>query len=97
MQIGPDGTMKSYYVELAKMLRALRKWHGFYQETVAQMLEIGRSTYSDFERAKVRPQIVDLLRLAEIYQIPPEVFLYPTNYQSLEAVRNLMRNHAENK
>lgn len=89
--------MESYYVELGKMLRALRKWRGYRQETVAQMLGIGRSTYSDFERAKVRPQIVDLLRLAAIYQIPPEVFLYPTNYQSFAAVRNLMQKDTENK
>lgn len=90
MRIGEK--MESYYEKLGKMLRLFRKELGYYQETVAKNLGIGRSTYSDFERAKIRPHIIDLFRLAEMYHVPPEVFLHPEEYQDPRAVRSLIRN-----
>lgn len=87
--------MSSYYEELGKMLHDLRVCRDFKQETVAKALGIGRSTYSDMERARIRPQIEHLFKLAELYHVLPETFLYPEDYRHPETTRERASKKAE--
>lgn len=79
--------MQDHKQDLAVMLRRLRLDCGYSQKAVATGLGVERSTYSNYELGKVSPDLDTLRRLAQIYAVPLEAFLYPEEYRTIEAAR----------
>lgn len=71
------------------MLKNLRLASGFTQHQVADVLHIHRSTYTYYERGKTSPDVATLRKIAALYAIPPEAFLYPEKYgdMGIEAIK----------
>ncbi len=76
-----------FLLALQKMLRALRTTCGFSQANIADVLGIDRATYTNYENGKSYPDLVALMELAKIFQIPPESFLHPEEFKGLETAR----------
>lgn len=57
--------MTSYY----ERIHALRKDFGLNQTQVASLLNIAQTTYSDYEKGKVRMPIELLIQLAKYYDV----------------------------
>jgi transcriptional regulator with XRE-family HTH domain len=76
--------MGENYSNLARLLRTLRKRSGLSQADVAQRLGITRSAYSYYESGKVLPNLVSIRKLAEVFQVPVTMIVYPEEYTSLE-------------
>lgn len=72
--------MKDAYQELGSLLRILRKQSGRTQEDIAKQLGVTRSTYTYYETGKILPNVLSLRRLAEIFQVPVEMLVYPERY-----------------
>lgn len=79
--------MSTFEEDLRKMLRDLRLACGYSQKAVACALGIERSTYSCYESGKVVPGLGTLKKLADIFHIPAEAFLYPEEYICMEKTR----------
>ncbi len=77
---------KEQRAQLPVVLRTLRVNAGLKQETVAEFLQISRSTYSYYEMGKTVPNIFTLHLLCRFYGIPMEAFFMP------EFVKNLYPN-----
>ena len=83
---GKEGMeMATYMEDLSKMLRAVRLACGFSQHNVAMALEVNRSTYTYYEVGRTMPDVPTLKKLADIFSIPAEAFLYPEDFSSLGA------------
>ena len=54
---------------------------------MAHALGVERSTYSCYEAGRVVPGLGTLKKLAGIFHIPAEAFLYPEEFTSLENTR----------
>ena len=80
--------MPTYTENLSKMLRNIRHLCGYSQEAVASALNVTRSTYTYYELGRVQPDLDTVKKLAAIYQIPPESFLYPEEFVDLETARH---------
>lgn len=65
-------------MEINKSLKMIRKERGLKQEQVAAMLDINRSTYTNFENGR-RPDIDTLIRLADFYKISLDELVGRTN------------------
>ena len=50
-------------------IRALREDHGLSQSTVAELLNVGQKTYSDYELGKTRIPLDSIMILAEYYHV----------------------------
>ncbi len=61
---------------LATKLKELRKAHGYFQEDVAAVLNIGRKAYSHYETGRNTPSHEALYKLAGFYSIPVEDLLH---------------------
>lgn len=61
---------------LALKLKELRKAHGYTQDDVASVLNIGRKAYSHYETGRNTPSHESLYKLAGLYNIPVEDLLY---------------------
>ncbi len=81
----------AYKHNLQRMLRSVRMFCGFTQGDIAAMLCVNRATYTNFETGKICPDIMTLLKLGAIFQIPPESFLHPDEYANLETARQRVR------
>lgn len=81
--------MSDFKRDLEKMLRNVRTACGYSQHEVADMLNISRSTYTYYETGKTSPDIPTLHKLAILFSIPVEAFLYPEKYadMALEKIR----------
>lgn len=55
---------------LGEKLRELRENYDLSQGQVAQALNIDRSTYTNYELDKTRPNLETLVKLAHIYNVP---------------------------
>jgi len=64
-------------VSLGQRLKNLRKIHHLSQEAVAQKLGIMRCTYYHYESGRTVPPAKILYALASLYEISPELLLYP--------------------
>ena len=53
----------------------LRKQHGFSQETLADMLGVSRQAVSKWETALTQPEMLNILRLCEIFAVTPNELL----------------------
>ena len=54
---------------LSDRLRYLREKNGYTQQTIAQVLNIDRSTYTYYETGKTKPDVEVLKKLARLYRI----------------------------
>lgn len=79
--------MGNYRRDLSKMLRTVRQSCGLSQAVVASGLGVHRATYSYYEEGRTTPSIETLVTLGKIFDIPPEAFLYPEEFQSVQAAR----------
>ncbi len=76
--------MSNFKRDLEKMLRNVRIACGLSQREVADMLHINRSTYTYYETGKTSPDLETVRRLAILFSIPPEAFLYPEKYADID-------------
>lgn len=72
--------MNDFSKRLALVLRHLRKTAGYSQEELAEKLGVSRTSYLYYEAGKIQPDLLAVRGMAELYQVPAEVFLYPENY-----------------
>ena len=56
-------------------LKILRKSYGFTQKNVADALNVERSTYTYYETGKTRPDIVQTVKLAKMYNVNTDYLL----------------------
>lgn len=70
--------MESYAL-IAEQLRNYREKHGYTQKSIASMIMVARSTYVNYERGKRMPDVYVLDKLAQLYNVSIEAFIYPTN------------------
>ncbi len=75
--------MSNFKRNLEKMLRNVRIACGLSQREVADMLHINRSTYTYYETGKTSPDLETVRKLAILFSIPPEAFLYPEKYADI--------------
>ncbi|MCD7825893.1 MAG: helix-turn-helix domain-containing protein [Clostridiaceae bacterium] len=61
---------------LGMKLKELRKAHGYTQEDVAVVLDIGRKAYSHYETGRNSPSLEMLYKLAGLYSVPIEDLLH---------------------
>ncbi len=61
---------------LAMKLKELRKAHGYTQDDVASVLNVGRKAYSHYETGRNTPSHESLYKLAGLYSIPVEDLLH---------------------
>ena len=60
---------------LGQKLRELREDYDLSQNQIAKALNIDRSTYTNYELDKTRPNLETLVKLAHIFRTPPESLL----------------------
>lgn len=53
----------------AQRIRALREDNDMTQTTIAQLLQVGQKTYSDYELGKTRIPVDSLIMLAKLYNV----------------------------
>lgn len=82
---------ETYMHNLQRMLRSIRMACGFTQDDIAATLCINRTTYTNYETGKASPDFITLVKLGMIFQIPPESFLYPDEYTSLQTTQQRVR------
>ncbi|OSZ73707.1 hypothetical protein CAP36_17010 [Chitinophagaceae bacterium IBVUCB2] len=60
---------------ICQKIKDLRKKHGYSQEEVASLLNIGQNTYSQLESGKTKIDIERLHQIAVLYKIPLHMLL----------------------
>ena len=60
---------------LATRLVELRKFNGYTQWDIAEMLDISRSTLSKYEKGLLNPTIENLIKLADLYKVSCDYLL----------------------
>lgn len=56
-------------MDIADIIRALREDNDLTQTQVAQMLNVGQKTYSDYETRKIRIPLESVVILAKYYNV----------------------------
>lgn len=72
--------MKGTPNALSILLRQLRKQSGYSQAQIAAKLGLTRPAYTYYETGANNPSLRVIRQLAEIYQVPVDIFLYPERY-----------------
>jgi len=72
--------MRETLREFGQLLRELRTKTGQSQAEIAKMLGITRSAYTYYESGKTLPNLTNIRKLAEIFQVPVEMLVYPERY-----------------
>lgn len=81
---------------LKEQLKHYRENRGYSQQTVADYLQISRTAYVNYERGLRLPDIYTLDKLARLYSISIEKFLYPkTIYNTYKPL--IVSQYEENK
>lgn len=63
-------------MELHEHLRELRKKAGYSQEELAEKLNISRQAVSKWENGTANPDVNNLIRLGELYQVSTDFILF---------------------
>ena len=82
---------KAYKHDLQRMLRSIRMACGFTQDDIAATLCVNRATYTNYETGKICPNIITLIKLGVIFQIPLDSFLHPDKYKALPTTQQRIR------
>lgn len=56
-------------MKCAERIRALREDHDLTQHYIATILHVAQTTYSDYEKGKVRIPLECLIKLAKLYDV----------------------------
>jgi len=56
-------------MQCAERIRALREDHDYTQDFIATILHVAQTTYSDYEKGKVRIPLECLIKLAKHYDV----------------------------
>lgn len=56
-------------ISYSDRIRALREDNDLHQTSIAQLLNVGQKTYSDYELGKIRIPIDSLIVLAKFYNV----------------------------
>lgn len=65
-------------MDIAERLQALRKKAGYSQEQVAEMLGLSRQAISKWESGQGKPEIDNIVKLTEIYNVSADYILLGT-------------------
>jgi len=65
-------------VDIAERLQELRKKAGYSQEQVAEMLGLSRQAISKWESGQGKPEIDNIVKLTEIYNVSADYILLGT-------------------
>lgn len=65
-------------MDIAERLQELRKNAGYSQEQVAEMLGLSRQAVSKWESGQGKPEIDNVVKLTEIYQVSADYILLGT-------------------
>ncbi len=65
-------------MSISERLHELRKQAGYSQEQVAEMLEISRQAVSKWESGQGKPEIDNIVKLTEIYNVSADYILLGT-------------------
>ena len=85
---------KQYNVILKEQMRKFREDRNYSHQYVAQYLQLTRSAYTNYENGFRLPDIFILDKLARLYNVSIEAFLYPpTLYNSFKELHNLSYDH----
>ena len=85
---------KQYNVILKEQMRKFREDRNYSHQYVAQYLQLTRSAYTNYENGFRLPDIFILDKLARLYNVSIEAFLYPpTLYNSFKELLNLSYDH----
>lgn len=84
-------SVEIYLLALQNMLKAIRSACGLSQANIADALGINRATYTNYESGKSYPDLITVIELAKMFQIPPESFLYPEEYSDLDTARQRVK------
>lgn len=63
-------------MDISQRLQSLRKKSGYSQEQLAEMLGLSRQAVSKWESGQGKPDVDNLIRLAEIYQVSADFILF---------------------
>lgn len=63
-------------MSIGERLQALRKKSGYSQEQLAEMLNLSRQAVSKWESGQGKPDVDNLIRLTEIYQVSADFILF---------------------
>lgn len=56
-------------MEIKEILKSERKKHGYTQEQIAKILNIGRQAYTLYETGTNTPTLENLIKLADLYKV----------------------------
>ena len=70
-------------MSISERLHELRKQAGYSQEQVAEMLEISRQAVSKWESGQGKPEIDNIVKLTEIYNVSADYILLGTERESV--------------
>lgn len=73
-------------MDIAERLQALRKKAGYSQEQVAEMLGLSRQAISKWESGQGKPEIDNMVKLTEIYNVSADYILLGTEKEVFVSV-----------
>lgn len=68
---------RDYNVILTKQLQKFRKDRHYTHQYIADYLQVSRAAYTNYENAVRLPDVFTLDKLARLYNVSIEAFLYP--------------------
>lgn len=81
---------QQYNIILKEQLRKFRDDRNYSQQYVAQYLQLTRAAYANYENGLRLPDVLTLDKLARLYNVSIEAFLYPPSlYNSYKKLHKL--------
>ena len=80
-------------MSIAERLQELRKQSGYSQEQVAEMLGLSRQAISKWESGQGKPEIDNIVKLTEIYNVSADYILLGTEKVSVPEKKELSREY----
>lgn len=90
--IETEVTNAEYWANFRRVLRQSRMAAHMTQDAVAAALGITRSAYTYYESGKTAPDLAAVRKMAEIFKVPAEVFIYPEQVPEVD-VEQRQRTH----
>lgn len=84
-------------MSIAERIQELRKQSGYSQEQVAEMLGLSRQAISKWESGQGKPEIDNIVKLTEIYNVSADYILLGTEKVSVPVPEKKELNHEYKK
>ena len=84
-------------MDISERLQDLRKKEGYSQEQVAEMLGLSRQAISKWESGQGKPEIDNIIKLTEIYQVSADYILLGTEKVSVPVPEKKKLSHEYKK